>query len=133
MLTVSADLKAAFETFGKLPAEDLNNDFLKAAASLIENKMDFDSETEFSVQLVNSEVKIAVFITALWLSENRDFMNRLDAEAVSLQVDRILSHRINLSRYLRPNEGNNYARPVYPIVRIQISRNTLHFSRRAKP
>ena len=101
MLTVSADLKAAFETFGKLPAEDLNNDFLKAAASLIENKMDFDSETEFSVQLVNSEVKIAVFITALWLSENRDFMNRLDAEAVSLQVDRILSHRINLSRYLK--------------------------------
>ena len=82
-----SQLKTDFETFGRLPAEDINELFVTSAVKQIEAYLN----TELSEEDVVTDMRLAVINLSLFFYNNRDFQNRSKESAVWQFVSGLLS------------------------------------------
>ena len=96
-ITINQNLQTEWEGYARVPSEVLNQTFLKSAGELIGLKIDRELE---DADLSKASVKLALFALALWLYNHRDFMSKLDSDAVQNQVRILLADNQELGRYI---------------------------------
>ena len=90
-----SELKTELETFGRLPAEDINSLFINASIEQIQNYLNI----EFNDADIDNQSKLAILNLALFFYNNRDFQSKAKEGAVWQFVTGLVSFYLDETKY----------------------------------
>ena len=109
--TNNQEIQGDFETYSRIQSEELNKVFLKSASELLSKRIDRNlKNSDFGYTSIPDPVsdentyvhslRMALFTLALFLYNNRDFIQRNTELAVMKQVTLLASPHLKLGRFL---------------------------------
>ena len=100
---ITDNIRTEWENWARVPEDTATNLLIvQAAEQIINGKIDGEL---VATNLDNAGVKIALFTLALWLYNNRDFIEKQNAKAVHKVADMLLAPLTDLCRYIEDTDA----------------------------